>query len=318
LRAGVRAIALGLVAVLLQAAAADAQQAKRGRTSGSDLRRLRMDALRELPSAAAEAGVPVALTLTNGFTYNSNPNQRRNASGADWHDNPDLQLDLQPPAGAQFQMTATFDINTDRYLRTTTADNDEAWGQIKLAYTDGLSGWVPYVANRLDDTLETNFARQALLYDDVSVGVARGFSFDADWRPTTPDLAANLIGLDLNAGRRQANVPATAAISAGSGTFLRFKLGYGYQLTDTVALGIATAAEATFRDDDGPGSPARRDVLLLGLLNVEWSPEWLSRGRFGTGQFDLSIQAATNRSTNRAARFDQADIGPYVTFFWTF
>ncbi len=118
--------------------------------------------------------------------------------------------------------------------------------------------------------------------------MARAVSLDAAWEQVSAAAAVHSFAVDVDAGRRQASVPARSAI------------------------------EATFRDDDGPGSPARRDVLLLAIAAVEWTPAWMNRAQRSDGEIDLAVQAAANRSTNADAAYRQADLGPFLFFRWRF
>ena len=304
---GLRWIVVGLAAAAALGAPATAwAQASVDRAAESDARRLRLETRRApLPPEA-----PFLLSFNNGFTYNTNPDQKRHASGADWHENPDLELDVQGEIAPALRLQGTIDVNTDRYLHTITADNDELMAQIKLVYKDGAPGaWSPYGGVRGTLDFSTTFSQQTSRFLDLFTGVNRKFDLDGG-KPVT-EKTVNGLTLDVRAGRQEVR------LDGGSNWFVRLRGDIVHTFSDTLAVSVTPVAKFRYGDsDDGPG--LQRDVLLIGTATLKWTPAWLNSRYLSHGEIDLAIQGTLNRSTNHEAQYEQLDTGPFLSCYWTF
>jgi len=283
-------------------------QAPIDRAAESDARRLRLETRRApLPPAA-----PFLLSFSNGFTYNTNPDQKRHATGADWHENPDLELDVQGEIAPALRLQGTLDVNTDRYLHTITADNDELMGQIKLAYKDGAPGaWSPYGGVRATLDFSTTFSQQTSRFFDLFAGVGRKFDLDFRDGGGAEEKTVNGLTLDVRAGRQEVR------LDGGSNWFVRLRADVVHAFSEAWAVAVTPVAKFRYGDsDDGPG--VQRDVLLIGTTTLKWTPEWLNSRYLSHGEIDLAIQGTLNRSTNHEAQYEQLDTGPFLSFYWTF
>jgi len=282
-------------------------QAPVDRATESEARRLRLEARR--PAVAPEA--PFLLSFSNGFTYNTNPDQKRHATGADWHATPDLELDIQQTMAPAWRLSGTVDVNSDRYLKTISADNDEVMGQVKIAYRDNTPGaWSPYGAVRGTLDFSTTFAQQTSRFFDFFAGAARRFELDGGDDPAARSMSDSF-GLDIRAGRQQAR------LDGGSNWFVQARADATHAFSETLALVVTPVAKFRYGDsDDGPG--LQRDVLLIGTATLKWTPAWMNSRLLSHGEIDLAIQGTMSRSSNREAQYDQLDTGPFLSFYWRF
>jgi hypothetical protein len=299
------------MAAILLAASAHGQVAP-NRDVGTDIRKDRQT----LAPAAPEAGQGFRLELTAPLLYTSNAvrasTDTLTGRRGDWHFNPDLLLrwSRQYPA---LRLTVGADASVDRYFTETSADEDTVYGYVKAALTDGRSGlFVPYAFYSGAVDFTPTFASRFDTLHDFALGLSSGTGLRHGKRiplsdATEPGDAS--ITLDLRAGRRLAdpkdfeNTFVTLAVDAT----------YVYDSEWSFVL----SPKFRMRWYDSFFGAFRRDMRPSVILQATWTPDWLTRW-VRRAEIDFTVTFLRNLSNLPEERFSEWDVGPSLTFAWTF
>jgi hypothetical protein len=280
-------------------------------TDGLDALSQRRD---EMFRAFVSKTPPAATTSFQGavgtpLDYNTNPDQRPIGASADWHAHPDMSLTYKWQRSVTFQ--ATLDVNSDRYLSTSSANVDEASLLTKLTFADryvSSDHWLSYhyyISNKATGDFGTFFSGPMNRIDDIALGIAAPFAFhfpNGHIERSSAGDARLLISTDLSIGRRQASP------SKGDGTFTRLQATFSHVVNDSWALGLGPSIKLTWRD-----APARRDLLSVTTLVAKWTPA-VPAAHDRRLEIDFAATFAHNHSTRDASNFHQLDTGPSVTW----
>ena len=326
-----RALALGVAALLLTAAAAEAAPTRRASRAG--LRNSRIDAV--LPPEESRAppplpGQPAPVRL--GFTLdllvplflNSNPATLAGRPDADFEAHPGLRLGWTGRARAPvpLRLDALVDTSTDRFRRTVQADADTLLGRLRLQYESGRNDQElqPFVSFQSVRDFRPGFAGRLETRHDLAAGASIRWNFGRDGRRVRAggesakgeSEGETVWSISMNAlaqRRFAAPFPGSWAVVVNP----------GLAWTPTPRLSVSAEVEITRRHFDRQGGAARRDWLALPVLTLDYVlPDGTLPAGFGSPAVSLQLFLARQSANQPGASFTQYGAGPILRTSWRF
>lgn len=254
---------------------------------------------------------PGSITLTAGtqVSYDSNPDPTTRAPG-DWHALPDLNAAYSRQGSVG--LDAALDVNSNRYLSTTSQNFDEVALLTKISFTTGqdCSHWNSffYLNNLYSDDFATTFAHSTNRTDQLSLGRAGNYPFritEGRIQRTTSGDADYAMGFDVNVGRQQSNS------SSVNGTVANASLSLSHYFNDDWAASFTPKLKFTLLDSTGHSWLATNNIV------AKWTPPIPN-----TFQRKLEIDFIESFTSNHPGGgehpYSENDAGPSLTWTWKF
>jgi len=235
--------------------------------------------------------------------------ERTGASGSpDLHGNPDLLLRWTHQYDFA-RLSASADIEFDRYAVNTDQSSNSLNGGFKAALTDGRSDlFVPYLSYWAVADYEPGFTVRDDTMHNFAVGFTSGIGVGADGAliPFRASSGAGdwSVAFDMSFGRRFAEPRDFENV------FATFSTDMVYNFTSDLHFGLLS--KVRFRDYDNYYGQVRRDTFVAVQARIELTPEWLTR-RLPGAELDLAVEFQRNMSTLDIARYTRWEAGPSLT-----